>query len=154
MAGADVTAFVDGLRARLSYLGAGSADLNQLSDTTAEFARLLDQPAATVTEAAWGQAVAEFEQARSSVLQFLAKAVIGPLADFAPLRDSLADVETIARTGLRASFDLGPVHVTAGSAALFAQPPQLAGGIDPLPLAIGPFELSGLEAKLPSPFGG
>ncbi len=154
MAGADVTAFVDGLRARLSDFGAGSADLNQLSDTAAQISLLLDQPAGTVTEAAWGQAVAEFEQARSTVLQFLAKSVIGPLADFAPLRDSIADVETIARTGLRASFDLGPVHVTAGSAAFFAQPPKLAGGFDPPPLAIGPFELSGLEAKLPSPLGG
>lgn len=154
MAGAEVTAFVDGLRARLSGLGAASSNLDILSDTAAEIALLLDQPAETVTEAAWGQAVAEFEQARSNLLQFLAKAVIGPLADFAPLRDSLADMETIARTGLRASFDLGPVHVTAGSAAFFAQPPKLTGGIDPPPLAIGPFELSGLEAKLPSPFGG
>ncbi|WP_331758663.1 hypothetical protein OG225_41010 (plasmid) [Nocardia sp. NBC_01377] len=158
MNGADLVAFVDDLRDRLAAAAGESvdltADLNALVTDAEQVAGLLSKPTGTVPEAKWRAAVTKFEQSRSRVLEFLTRATAGALADTPVFKDVLGNAEEIARTGLRVSFDLGPVHVAASSGVLYLDPPKLEGDVVMPPVPIGPFPLGAVNATIASPFGG
>jgi hypothetical protein len=149
----ELVGYAASLRDRLAGAGVSVPQLDALVGAAGQLAALVDHPE-TITEAAWQQAVQRWEQARATVLRQLPRALLGALAEIPGLADALGDLERLARTGVQAELDLGPVHLAVSSATLYLQPPPLPGGVVLPPVPIGPFAVGAVEARIAAPFGG
>jgi hypothetical protein len=99
----EVVGYAAALRDRLAAVGAASADLDALVDAAGHLAGLADRPPGVVAQPEWSAAVAEWEKARSRILGLLGRATVG-VADIPGLLEFFGDLESIARTGLRAEM--------------------------------------------------
>ena len=104
-----------------------------------------------------GAGVADAEQAwndaRNAIAKYLAKALLGVLTDIPGASDLIGDVGKLKREGVHGALDVGPVHLEVSSATLVLQPPELANGVIPEPIVVGPFRVGAVSATLVSPFG-
>jgi hypothetical protein len=154
MAGSEVTTYANELRLGLAALGVGAEPLNQLVDAAQGIADAYARPPATMPVAEWNEVKDAWEAARDTVSQFLTKVLLGALADVPALAELAGDAGAIARSGINGAVTVGPVRLSVASSTLVIQPPTLAGGVVPEPLAIGPYPIGQIAASLSSPFGG
>jgi Family of unknown function (DUF6603) len=154
MAGSQVNSYAAELRTKLAMLGVDPAPLNELVAAAQALGDAVDAADQTLSQANWDAAAARWAAARDAIAVHLAEVLLGTLANVPGLADLAADTDKLATEGVHGSLDLGPVQLEVSSATLVIQPPILVGNIRPDPLAVGPFEVGEIAARLSSPFGG
>ncbi len=153
MAGNDVTKYVNALKGWLPD-DVVPAELTTLVNAGQTLAAALDTLPGDLQAQAWADAEQAWNDARNAIAKYLAKALLGVLTDIPGASDLIGDVGKLQREGVHGALDVGPVHLEVSSATLVLQPPELANGVIPEPIVVGPFRVGAVSATLVSPFGG
>jgi hypothetical protein len=153
-AGDQVVSYAADLRADLASAGVAVPELDELVAAAQSLATAVDSAPGALTQAAWEEARTRWEAAREAISGRLVAVLLGVLAEVPLLADLANDLGAVQREGIHRSLDLGPVHLEISSATLVLQPPQLAGGVIPDPIPVGPFAVGEISASMDSPFGG
>jgi hypothetical protein len=151
MAGTEISAYATELAGILKGVGATVPEVTALTTAAHDLETLYNSP--SPDKLAWNAAVDAWKSARQSIEKYLAKALLGVLADIPGIKELAQDAASLATSGINGSADLGPVHLEVASATLYIQPPTIpgVGTLDPVP--IGPFAIGQIAASLASPFG-
>jgi hypothetical protein len=155
LATSEIIQYAAGLRGLLAGVGAGVAELNDLTTAASNLAGLAASTPGTLAKAAWDPVLAKWEAARDAFGAKLAEALLGPLAEVPGLAELASDLSRLGAEGVHGSIDLGPVRLEVSSALLVIEPPVFAGTtLAPPAVPIGPFQIGEIAATMSSPFGG
>ena len=154
MAAGEIKNYAGELRALLSDVGVGDAQLDTLTAAAESLDRLASSAPGMVTKAAWDDAKRDWDAKRDAFGPKLAQALLGPLAAMPGLTELASNYAKLATEGINGGVDLGPVHLEVASTVLVIAPPKFDDGTQAEPVVIGPYEVGQIAASLSSPLGG